>query len=77
MCSLYLVASQKTATAAAFVKKGSGLIKVNGAPLSLLQPEILKLKIYEPILLLGTAKFANVCLILSFFNSSRNCGSLG
>lgn len=28
--------------------------------MGLLQPEILKLKIYEPILLLGTAKFANV-----------------
>eukprot|EP01034_Spumella_vulgaris_P021399 gene21399-27429_t len=51
---------KKTATAVAFVKKGTGLIKVNGSPMSLLQPEILKLKIYEPILLLGTAKFANV-----------------
>jgi small subunit ribosomal protein S16e len=51
---------KKTATAVAFVKKGTGLIKVNGSPMGLLQPEILKLKIYEPILLLGTAKFANV-----------------
>lgn len=51
---------KKTATAVAFVKKGTGLIKVNGAPISLLQPEILKLKTYEPILLLGSDKFANV-----------------
>ena len=51
---------KKTATAVAFVKKGTGLIKVNGAPISLLQPEILKLKTYEPILLLGSEKFANV-----------------
>ena len=51
---------QKTATAVAFVKKGTGLIKVNGAPISLLQPEILRLKTYEPMLLLGNDKFANV-----------------
>jgi small subunit ribosomal protein S16e len=51
---------KKTATAVAFVKKGTGLIKVNGAPISLLQPEILTLKTYEPILLLGSDKFANV-----------------
>uniref|UniRef100_A0A7S3GY44 Ribosomal protein S16 n=1 Tax=Spumella elongata TaxID=89044 RepID=A0A7S3GY44_9STRA len=51
---------KKTATAVAFVKKGTGLIKVNGAPISLLQPEILRLKTYEPMLLLGNDKFANV-----------------
>jgi small subunit ribosomal protein S16e len=44
----------------AFVKKGSGMIKVNGSPIALLQPEILKLKTYEPLLLLGNDKFANV-----------------
>jgi small subunit ribosomal protein S16e len=51
---------KKTATAVAFVKKGSGLIKVNGSPITLVQPEILKLKIYEPMLILGQDKFANV-----------------
>ena len=52
--------SQKTSTALAFVKKGTGLIKVNGVPISLLQPEILKLKTFEPVLLVGTDKFAAV-----------------
>eukprot|EP01038_Epipyxis_sp_PR26KG_P005933 gene5933-8180_t len=51
---------KKTATAVAFVKKGTGLIKVNGSPISLLMPEILRLKTYEPILLLGSDKFANI-----------------
>jgi small subunit ribosomal protein S16e len=51
---------QKTATAVAFVKKGTGLIKVNGAPISLLQPEVLRLKTMEPMMLLGNDKFANV-----------------
>jgi small subunit ribosomal protein S16e len=44
----------------AFVKKGSGLMKVNGIPISLVQPEILKLKTYEPVLLLGAEKFSTV-----------------
>lgn len=51
---------KKTSTAAAFVKKGSGLIKVNGQPITLVQPEILRLKIMEPMLVLGQDKFANV-----------------
>jgi hypothetical protein len=58
--SIILLFGQKTATAVAFVKKGAGLIKVNGVPISLLQPEILKLKTFEPVLLIGTEKFANV-----------------
>lgn len=48
---------KKTATALAFVKKGTGLIKVNGVPISLAQPEILQFKIIEPVLIVGAAKF--------------------
>ncbi|KAI3631115.1 hypothetical protein MIR68_001533 [Amoeboaphelidium protococcarum] len=51
---------KKTATAVAHCKKGKGLIKVNGVPLELLQPEILRAKVYEPILLLGKERFAGV-----------------
>ncbi|KAJ3134253.1 40S ribosomal protein S16 [Physocladia obscura] len=51
---------KKTATAVAFCKKGNGLIKLNGSPLDLVQPEILKLKVYEPVLILGADKFAGV-----------------
>ena len=51
---------KKTSTALAVVKKGAGLIKVNGVPISLVQPEILKLKIFEPVLLIGTDKFQQV-----------------
>ena len=36
------------------------MIKVNGVPISLLQPEILKLKTFEPVLLVGTEKFGQV-----------------
>lgn len=39
---------------------GKGLIKVNGKPLSLLQPEVLRFKVYEPLLIVGVDKFAGV-----------------
>ncbi|AEO53585.1 hypothetical protein MYCTH_2295112 [Thermothelomyces thermophilus ATCC 42464] len=51
---------KKNATAVARCVQGKGLIKVNGKPLKLFAPEILRAKLYEPILLLGTDKFADV-----------------
>ncbi|KAL2154745.1 hypothetical protein VTH82DRAFT_3421 [Thermothelomyces myriococcoides] len=51
---------KKNATAVARCVQGKGLIKVNGKPLRLFGPEILRAKLYEPILLLGTDKFADV-----------------
>jgi len=53
-------ALQKTATAVAHVKRGKGLIKLNGSPIELAQPEILRYKVYEPIFLIGKDKVANV-----------------
>ena len=44
----------------AHCKRGSGLIKINGTPLHLLQPEMLRIKAYEPFLLLGQDKFAGL-----------------
>jgi small subunit ribosomal protein S16e len=41
----------------AHCKEGKGLVKVNGKPLSLVQPEILRFKVYEPLLILGLDKF--------------------
>jgi small subunit ribosomal protein S16e len=51
---------KKTAVAVAFCKRGRGLIKINGSPLELVEPEIMRYKVYEPILLLGRARFAGV-----------------
>ncbi|KAL8785284.1 MAG: hypothetical protein Q9195_008703 [Heterodermia aff. obscurata] len=51
---------KKTATAVAHCKAGKGLVKVNGKPLSLVQPQILRFKVYEPLLIVGLDKFANV-----------------
>lgn len=36
---------QKTATAVAHCKRGNGLIKVNGRPLEILEPQILRYKV--------------------------------
>nr|CAG8500203.1 11436_t:CDS:10 [Entrophospora candida] len=51
---------KRTATAVAHCKAGKGLIKINGSPLHLVEPEILRFKVYEPILILGQDKFAKV-----------------
>ncbi|RWS16891.1 ribosomal protein S16-like protein [Dinothrombium tinctorium] len=51
---------KKTATAVAYCKRGNGLIKVNGRPLDLIEPQVLKYKLLEPILLLGQERFSGV-----------------
>jgi len=58
--SVQCFGKKKTATAVAHCKKGKGLIKVNGKPLSLMQPEILRFKVYEPVLIVGLDKFSVV-----------------
>ena len=55
--SVQCFGKKKTATAVAHCKSGKGLIKVNGKPLSLVEPQILRFKVYEPVLILGLDKF--------------------
>jgi ribosomal protein S9 len=51
--SVQVFGKKKTSIAVAICKRGVGLIKVNGQPLAQLQPEILRTKCLEPVLLLG------------------------
>jgi small subunit ribosomal protein S16e len=51
---------KKTATAVAHAKQGRGLIKVNGQPLENLEPEALRLKVFEPVLIIGQDKFSTL-----------------
>ncbi|KAK0745876.1 ribosomal protein S9 [Schizothecium vesticola] len=51
---------KKNATAVARVVAGKGLVRVNGTPVKLFAAEVLRAKLYEPILLLGVDKFASV-----------------
>ncbi|GFU31966.1 40S ribosomal protein S16 [Nephila pilipes] len=50
--SVQVFGRKKTATAVAYCKSGKGLLKVNGRLLELLEPQILRYKLLEPILLL-------------------------
>ncbi|KAL7569484.1 hypothetical protein ACA910_009717 [Epithemia clementina (nom. ined.)] len=58
--SVQVFGKKKTATAVAFCKQGRGLIKVNGQPLELLEPEQLRYKVYEPVLIAGQDKFGSL-----------------
>jgi len=51
---------KKSAVAVAYCKRGTGLIKLNGSPLELIQPEIMRFKVSEPVLLLGKQRFSAV-----------------
>lgn len=58
--SVQTFGKKKSATAVAHVKKGKGLIKVNGVPLTLVEPEVIRVKVFEPILIVGLDKFAGL-----------------
>merc|ERR1712060_474705 len=60
MESVQTFGRKKTAVAVSYCKKGRGLIKINGCPIELVEPEVLRYKVFEPILLLGRERFANV-----------------
>lgn len=58
--SVQTFGKKKTATAVAFCKDGKGLIRINGTPIALVQPEILRYKVYEPILIAGADAFSKL-----------------
>ena len=58
--SVQVFGRKKTATAVAFCKRGNGMIKVNGRPLHLVEPVTLRMKVQEPVLLLGKERFAGI-----------------
>merc|ERR1712157_28854 len=60
MESVQTFGRKKTAVAVAHVKRGKGLIKLNGSPIELIEPEMMRLKVFEPINLLGRERFADV-----------------
>jgi len=51
---------KKNAVAVAMVTKGTGMVRVNGCPLSTVRPDVLRVKTYEPLLLLGKKHWGNV-----------------
>lgn len=51
---------KRHAVAVALCKEGKGVIRLNGQPLHLVEPSILRIKTMEPVLVLGRDRFANV-----------------
>ena len=51
---------KKNATAVASCTEGNGFIKVNGKALNLMEPEPLRIKVFEPILLVGGNRFKDL-----------------
>ncbi len=47
------VGKRKTSLAKATLKSGSGKIRINGSPLEILQPEMAKMRIMEPLIIFG------------------------
>ena len=58
--SVQTYGKKKHATANALVAQGRGMIRVNGVPLHLIEPQILRVKVLEPILLLGENRFSKL-----------------
>ena len=46
-------ARRKTARARVIVKEGKGRVFINGVPIEVLEPELVRLKVYEPVHLAG------------------------
>ena len=51
---------KKHAIAIALCGDGHGMIRVNGKPLDLMEPKPLRLKVYEPLLLVGRDKYQDL-----------------
>ncbi|XP_019052122.1 PREDICTED: 40S ribosomal protein S16-like [Nelumbo nucifera] len=58
--SVQCFARKKTAITITYCKHRRGLIKVNNCPIKFVETEILRYKAFEPILLLGRHRFADV-----------------
>ncbi len=57
---VYTHGKKRNAIANAVIQEGHGTIKVNGVPIQNLEPKTLRIKIFEPILILGVDKFKDL-----------------
>ncbi len=51
---------KKNSTAVATCTEGKGNIRLNGKSMNFLEPQSMRLKVWEPVLLLGQARFENL-----------------
>ena len=57
---VYTHGKKRNAIANAVIKEGSGKITLNGVPIQNVEPKTLRVKIFEPILILGVEKFKDL-----------------
>jgi len=55
--SVQVFGKKKKAIAVAYCRDGKGMIKINNAPLEICEPQILRYKLYEPLIILGHDKY--------------------
>ena len=57
---VYTSGKKKNASAAAVTQEGRGTITVNRVPIQQIEPKTLRIKMFEPLLLLGAKHFAGL-----------------
>ena len=57
---VYTHGKKRNAIANAVIKEGKGTITINRIPIQNIEPKTLRVKIFEPILILGVDKFKNL-----------------
>ena len=57
---IYTHGKKRNAIANAVIQEGNGTITVNRIPIQNIEPKTLRVKIFEPILILGIEKFKNL-----------------
>ena len=57
---VYTHGKKRNAIANAVIQEGNGTITVNRIPMQNIEPKTLRIKIFEPILILGVEKFKNL-----------------
>ena len=57
---VYTHGKKRNAIANAVIREGNGTITINRIPIHNIEPKTLRIKIFEPILILGVEKFKNL-----------------
>ena len=57
---IYTHGKKRNAIANAVIQEGNGSITINRIPIQNIEPKTLRIKIFEPILILGVDKFKNL-----------------
>ena len=60
MKMIYTHGKKRNAIANAVIQEGNGSITINRIPIQNIEPKTLRIKIFEPILILGVEKFKNL-----------------